>query len=200
MLRRRPRSFCRRSLLVAAAVAWPQERSGFATGSIVGILQPSPVSCAAGCRAKRTTFASLSRARSAARSATNTPFHSADCTTANCTAMATRSPGGSECRSIRCPLRLSYGGDRDRVQLHELHNGREVRFPVLHRFSGHAAMRDRMTCGPQMAPPLTNCTAGLTAMRLRSSAVCKTAMESRPRARQNPAVMTAPFGPDRGWP
>jgi hypothetical protein len=58
------------------------------------ISQPSPASYAAGPRAKRITFASPSHARSAARSATNTPFQSVACITANCTAMATRPRGG----------------------------------------------------------------------------------------------------------
>ena len=90
MLQRRPKSFCRRSLLVVADVAWLQRRSGFAIGSIVGISRPSPASYAAGRRAKHTTFASPSRVRLAARSATNTPFQSAGSITANCTAMVMR--------------------------------------------------------------------------------------------------------------
>jgi hypothetical protein len=77
MFRRRPRSFCRRSLLAVAAVAWPQKRSGFATRNTADISQPSPASCAGGRQAKRTTFASLSRVRSAARSARNTRSPSA---------------------------------------------------------------------------------------------------------------------------
>ena len=77
-----------------AAVASPPRRSGFATRSTADMSRPSPASYAAGRRAKRTTFASPSRARSAARSATNTPFQSVACITANCTAMATRPPGG----------------------------------------------------------------------------------------------------------
>jgi toxin HigB-1 len=72
MLRPRHKSFCRRSLLVVADVAWLQNRSGFAMGSIVGISRPSPASYAAGHRAKHTTFASPSRVRLAARSATTT--------------------------------------------------------------------------------------------------------------------------------
>ena len=106
---RRPKSFCRRSLLVVADVAWLQNRSGFAIGSIVGISRPSPASYAAGRRAKRTTFASLSRVRLAARSATNTPFQSAACTTANCAAMAMRPHGGPESASTRYPSPLSSG-------------------------------------------------------------------------------------------
>ena len=53
--------------------------------------------------ARRITFASLNRARSAARSATNTRSPSAGSITGSCTATAMRPHGGPRSASTRCP-------------------------------------------------------------------------------------------------
>ena len=62
--------------------------------------------------AKRITFASPNRARSAERSATNTRSPSAGSITASCTAMATRPHGGPGSASTLCPSPSSYGDGR----------------------------------------------------------------------------------------
>ena len=58
------------------------------------MLRRRPASFVAGRRAKRTTFALLSLARSVERSATNIRFRSAGSIIANCTATVMRPHGG----------------------------------------------------------------------------------------------------------
>ena len=79
------------------------------------MLRRRPASFVAGRRAKRTIFALPNLVRSVERSATNISFQSVGSITANCTAMVTRPHGGPALASIRCPLRLNSGGDRDQA-------------------------------------------------------------------------------------
>jgi hypothetical protein len=64
------------------------------------------------CRAKRITFASPNRARSAGRLATNIRSRFAGSIIAICTATETRPHGGRRSASILCPSLLNCGGDR----------------------------------------------------------------------------------------
>ena len=100
-----------------AGVALRRKPFACATRSTASSSPSSPASSAAGRPPKRTTFASPNRARSAARSATNTRFLSAGSITGNCMATATKPHGGPRSASILCLLPLSSGGRRASLNL-----------------------------------------------------------------------------------
>ncbi len=99
--------------LTDGGVALSERPFACATKSTASSWPLSHVSSAAGRLARRITFAAPSRARSAARSATNTRSRSAGSIIAICTPTATRPRGGLPSMSIPCRSRLSYGSIRN---------------------------------------------------------------------------------------
>ena len=89
---------------------------GTGTRSICGSFEPSPASSAAGSRPIRTTFALPSRRRSAARSATSSPFRSAAPITARRIGRQRKRSGGSPLGSRRSRSPKSFGSNPGRRQ------------------------------------------------------------------------------------
>jgi hypothetical protein len=98
--------------LAPGAVALWQKPIACATRSTASSSPRSHASSAAGHHPKRITFALPNRARSAARSATNTRSQSAGCITATYMVTETRPHGGPALASILCLLPLNSGGGR----------------------------------------------------------------------------------------
>jgi hypothetical protein len=94
-----------------AADALRRKPSACATRNTASSSPPSPASSAAGRPPRRITFASPNRARSAAKSATNTRSLSAGSITGSSTVTAMRLHGGPRSTSTHCPS-LSSCGER----------------------------------------------------------------------------------------
>ena len=116
---RQLRSSCPGAANVHVAVASRRKPFACATRSTANSSPLSPASSAAGRPRRRITFASLNRARSAERSATNTQSPSAVSITGSCTATATRPHGGPRSASTRCRSLSDCGEDLARTMVHD---------------------------------------------------------------------------------